>query len=250
MKAIDLTNQRFGQLVVLKKATNIITPNGRSHTAWECLCDCGNTCIVRGDLLRNGKTVSCGCKRKQILSSAGHNRLIDLTGQQFGYLTVLKDSGERSSRGDIKWLCQCECGNMVKVLSNNLRRKKEPTISCGCKKSKGEYKIIQILLELKIPFISQKKFDNCIYPDTKRQPIFDFYLPEQNILIEYDGIQHFEPTVGFDDFSITQKRDNFKNQWCKENNIPLIRIPYTELENLNAENMRRIIQRNGWKQIY
>ena len=45
-------------------------------------------------------------------------------------------------------------------------------------------------------------------------------------------------------------RDNYKNQWCKENNIPLIRIPYTDYDKINAENMRRIIQHNGWKEVF
>ena len=57
-------------------------------------------------------------------------------------------------------------------------------------------------------------------------------------LIEYDGEQHFEP-FGYDKdlskFISTQERDAYKNQWCKENNIRLIRIPYTEYNNLTME---------------
>ena len=57
----------------------------------------------------------------------------DLTGQKFGKLTVLRDSGERASNGGVLWECQCECGNIVKVVGSNLTRKKNPTQSCGCK---------------------------------------------------------------------------------------------------------------------
>ena len=57
----------------------------------------------------------------------------DLTGQKFGKLTVLRDSGERASNGGVLWECQCECGNIVKVVGGNLTRKKNPTQSCGCK---------------------------------------------------------------------------------------------------------------------
>lgn len=68
---------------------------------------------------------------------------------------------------------------------------------------------------------------------------FDFYINEDNYLIEYDGEQHFKDTNGF--FKTTleeiQKRDIFKNQWCKENNIPLIRIPYTRYDDLCIEDL-------------
>ena len=60
---VDLTNKVFGRLTVIKQAENIQTLNGRSHVAWECQCKCGNSIIVRGDNLRNGHTVSCGCKK-------------------------------------------------------------------------------------------------------------------------------------------------------------------------------------------
>lgn len=60
---IDLTNKKFGCLQVLKQADNIQTPNGRSHIAWLCECECGNQIVVCGDNLRNGHTVSCGCKK-------------------------------------------------------------------------------------------------------------------------------------------------------------------------------------------
>ena len=68
---IDLTNKVFSRLTVIKQAENIQTPNGRSHVAWECQCECGNSIIVRGEYLRNGHTVSCGCKRKEVLAAAG-----------------------------------------------------------------------------------------------------------------------------------------------------------------------------------
>ena len=249
-KKIDLTNQIFGRLIVIKQAKNILTPNGRSHVAWECLCECGNTVVGRGDSLRNGHTVSCGCKKQEVLSAAGKNRAKDLVGKTFGRLTVKSDSKKRDSSGGIIWECECSCGNVTYVSTSNLTRPKESTISCGCAKSKGEEKIISVLLEAQIPFITQKRFDTCVFPETNRHLVFDFYLPEQNILIEYDGEQHFHKVkndrYGYEGIVA---RDNYKNQWCQENNIPLIRIPYTDYDKINVQNMRRIIERNGWKEI-
>lgn len=52
----------------------------------------------------------------------------DLTGMKFGRLTVLREDG-RSNDGHVKWLCQCECGNVVSVISRDLRGGQQ---SCGC----------------------------------------------------------------------------------------------------------------------
>ena len=247
---IDLTNKVFGRLKVLKQVDNIQTPNGRSHVAWLCECECGEQIIVRGDNLRNGHTVSCGCKKREVLAAAGKNRASNLVGSVFGKLTVKKDSGKRDNKGGIIWECECSCGNITYVSTSNLTRPNESTISCGCAKSRGEEKIISALIQAQIPFITQKRFDTCIFPDTNKHLVFDFYLPEQNILIEYDGEQHFHKVkndrYGYEGIVA---RDNYKNQWCKDNNIALIRIPYTDYNKINAANMRAIIQKNGWKEI-
>ena len=65
---------------------------------------------------------------------------------------------------------------------------------------------------------------------------FDFYLPDYNICIEVDGMQHYEPATfggiskekAIDNFRESKIRDNIKTQYCKDNNIKLIRIPYWE----------------------
>ena len=61
MKLIDLTGQRFGRLVVIKRAEN----QGR-QTKWLCKCDCGNVVAVMGSRLRGNITHSCGCIQKEI----------------------------------------------------------------------------------------------------------------------------------------------------------------------------------------
>ena len=228
-KKIDLTNQKFGELTVLEEGPRIITPNGRSHIAWKCQCSCGKIVNIRGDILRNGHAVSCGCKRKQVLLNAGKNRISKLIGKHFGRLIVVKDSGQRDNKGGVIWECKCSCGNITYVSTSNLTRKKNPTISCGCAKSKGEEKLIQIFITNQIPFINQKTFDDCINPNTNRHFFFDFYLPDQNVLIEYDGEQHFFARKNdLFNYEKTKIRDQQKNEWCKQHNYTLIRIPYTD----------------------
>lgn len=112
---------------------------------------------------------------------------------------------------------------------------------CGCPKcqsSKGEKQIAQWLQTKNITYIQQKIFANC--KDKNGLP-FDFYIPEYNLCIEYDGEQHFKPIDfsgkgeewAFNKFSITQAHDNIKNQYCKDNNIRLLRIPY--FKNIESE---------------
>ena len=98
----------------------------------------------------------------------------------------------------------------------------------NCLKSKGEQKIEKYLLEQKIKFIPQQRFDDCI--DTIQLP-FDFYLPEHNICIEFDGRQHYEVIEkwgGIEGLKDRQKKDKIKNKYCLDNNISIIRIKYNE----------------------
>ena len=61
-KLIDLTGQRFGRLVVVRKAP---AKHGATNAVWLCKCDCGNEVAVRGTSLRAGGSMSCGCYRSE-----------------------------------------------------------------------------------------------------------------------------------------------------------------------------------------
>lgn len=96
-----------------------------------------------------------------------------------------------------------------------------------CKISKGEQKIIDYLKDKKIIFICQKKFDNCINPKTKNKLKFDFFIPDKKICIEFDGGLHFKAIPYFGGqktFEKIKELDKIKNEYCKNNNIILIRI--------------------------
>jgi len=105
---------------------------------------------------------------------------------------------------------------------------------CAQKKllSKGAKKIVEYLEENAIEFIQEFIFKNC---KNKRYLPFDFYLPKKNILIEFDGEQHFKniPLWGGEEaFKNRQKNDNIKTDFAKNNNIELIRIPYTDFNKI------------------
>ena len=99
--------------------------------------------------------------------------------------------------------------------------------NCFSVESLGKKRVKRFLEDNNIKFITQKWFDDC--RDVKPLP-FDFYLIEYNILIEYDGSQHFRETNHFTyPLEMVQKHDAIKNQYCVDNNIKLIRIPYWKI---------------------
>ena len=88
--------------------------------------------------------------------------------------------------------------------------------------------ISQILDKLNIKYSRQQKFDGC---KNKYRLRFDFYLPEHNACIEFDGIQHSKSTPlfgGADALTYQQNNDFIKNSYCKNNGINLIRVSHQE----------------------
>ena len=218
----DLTNQRFGRLIALKKGKK----DKASHQYWICKCDCGNIVEVNSDNLRRRLTQSCGCLHSEVTHQ---NLFKDLTGQKFGKLIALSYKIVDSKT---YWLCKCECGNQTLVTRNNLVN--GHTQSCGCiNTSIGELNIEKILNKNNIQF--NKEY---IFTDLKNRR-FDFYLPELNRLIEFDGIQHFKFTNTWhqteEEFKKALIRDNEKTNYALSHNIPLVRIPYWERNNITLE---------------
>ena len=92
-----------------------------------------------------------------------------------------------------------------------------------CYQSHGEESISNIMNSWNIKFIPQKRFKDC---RDKRSLPFDFYLPDYNACIEYDGEQHFNRSSRY--YSSKEKlHDHIKDVYCKTKGINLIRIPYT-----------------------
>ena len=181
-----------------------------------------------------GYTTSCGCFQKE---GVAERLTHDLKGQQFGFLLVLNKTQKRTKHGNVIWHCKClNCGKECEYPGSELLRE-WGAISCGClcHKSKGELRIKDYLEKKSFLFKEQKTFNDCINPKTNALLKFDFYLPDYNCCIEYDGEQHFRIVNFFGGekgFIERQYRDNLKTQYCKNNNIKLIRISYTEFNNI------------------
>jgi hypothetical protein len=100
----------------------------------------------------------------------------------------------------------------------------------GLRSSYGERKIKEFLDEKNINYEREKKFETCINKQKNKLP-FDFYLIDQNVCIEYDGQHHFNSVSKYGGESFLKKvqhHDKIKNNWCKQNNIKLIRISYKQ----------------------
>lgn len=122
------------------------------------------------------------------------------------------------------------------------------------KESKGEAEISKVLMNLNIHFIKEYKFDDC--RNVKALP-FDFFLPQWNLLIEFDGEHHFRYkgfwNSGRTTLEITQKNDRIKNRFCKKNGLKLIRIPFNMVEKIeriiNSEFKRGFTRNLNYSQV-
>lgn len=220
----------FGRLTVLE-----LDHNENGVNFYKCLCSCGNTVVVRGSDLRSGNTRSCNCLAKE-----SRQKFEDLTGKRFGKLVVLGRAPKRNNEHDTRFRCKCDCGGIIETLRASLLSGE--VMSCGCINSKGEYKVSTILAENNIVFEKQKSYDDLRGESKHGILRYDFYIPEYNYLIEYDGEQHFKAgNFGWNDESHhekTKQRDEIKNEYCRKNNIPLIRIPCSRYDDLCIEDLK------------
>ena len=144
------------------------------------------------------------------------------------------EKGKESQRKNVKKYQQTEKGKESQRKGHKKQYDKYLEEN-GLERSEGSYgeqKVRQVLRESNLTFSEQHRFDDCKF----KLPLpFDFYIPSLNTIIEYDGIQHFETTGGWSDedhLKETIIRDTIKNDYCRRNNIKLIRIPYWEFDNI------------------
>ena len=236
---MDLTGQTFGYLTVLYRSEDKVL-SGKRRVTWHCRCTCGNEKDIFAIDLRTGKCISCGCKQH---SYAGSN-FIDLTGQKFGKLTVIKrveDHQKPSGNSLVQWLCKCECGSEKVVSAESLRS--GHTQSCGCVLSYAEETIARLLTKCGIPYYREYSFPDCV--SALGNPLyFDFAIRDKddNVigLIEYQGEQHYLSDAEIGMFGKIQRdeTDIIKKEYCKQHDIKLFEIRFDE--NINNSLIRII----------
>lgn len=227
---IKKTQEEYEQELMLKKPTIKCVDkyiNLKTKIRHKCLV-CGNEWLVKPDLMINNKNGCPYCgKRVKLTQAAFIKKVADIN----PYIEVLGEYIDHKTK--IQFACK-KCKHHWYANPNNILNGK----GCpNCKSSKGELEIIRHLDANGIEYIREYSFADCKYIHTLP---FDFYLPNFNICIEYDGLQHFEPcTFGgisvqqaTDNLEITHTKDNIKTTYCRDNNIKLIRIPYWEYDNI------------------
>jgi len=173
---------------------------------------CGQGCYRCGETIRSNIKFINANNSFLIKANKIHSNLYDYSLVQY-----------KNNRSKIKIICS-KHGVFEQKVNSHLSGHGCPE----CNISKGELKIKNILDEKNIEYAFQKTFDDCITPNNRKLK-FDFYLPNQNILIEYDGKQHYVPLNyfgGIKSFNVRKEYDEIKNKFAKDNNITLLRIPY------------------------
>lgn len=157
--------------------------------------------------------------------------------KQYGGILINKEDYISWSKKNLKVICN-ECKDIFTTSYYAfIKHQGQVCPKCSSVISKGEIKIKNYLIKNNIKFNMQFKFDDC----RNKNPLpFDFYLYDYNICIEYDGEGHYLPinrcnTNNYNAEEVLKsikKRDNMKTQYCKKNNIKLIRIPYWDFDNI------------------
>lgn len=191
--------------------------------------ECGYEYYVtpRAFLEQGNRCVKCG-EYKKMPHEVFLEKVYNLVGDEY---TVLEEYKTSMDKINIK---HNKCRNVWFTTPNNFLA---GTRCPYCQRSTGEEKIAKVLENNKIKYNEQQTFDNCKYINPL---FFDFYLPEHNLCIEFDGRHHFE-LCGFGEkdknkiikkFNNIKKRDQIKNKYCKDNDIKLLRIPYWDFDNI------------------
>ena len=218
--------ESFGYILLSEEYINcketIIVQCDKGHKPYE----------TTFDNFTQHKCPECGYEYVASLKRKTHEQFIQ---ELFNINKNIKIIGDYSLNDkNIKCQCCIDDSHIWSATPHNLLKGS----GCPhCKKSKGEKKISDFLNKKEIEYIQWYTFENCKF---KSFLPFDFYLPQYNICIEFDGQQHFE-IVDFsgkgkewalEQFIDRKIRDTIKNIYCQRNNIKLIRIPYWDFENI------------------
>jgi Zn ribbon nucleic-acid-binding protein len=203
-----------------------------SHVKIKCKhVKCGHTWSITPRSFLNGtRCPMCSCKKPMKTTEQFKKEVYDLVGDEY---TVLEDYLGADTKIKMR---HNSCGHIWNITPAHFLSNRRCPI---CTKSKGEQNIAKYLQTNNINYIQEYRLTDCKNKTGYILP-FDFYLPDYNLLIEYDGEQHFEPVTfggipqekALKNFKKQEIRDKIKNDYCILNNLPLLRIPYWEFNNI------------------
>lgn len=190
-------------------------------------CGCGNIFETSWYLFKKGKQCCNECNN---IKRWNYDEVLKFIEENSNCKLLTK--GYKGVHENLEF--KCECGERFQTTFRNFRdRYVRSCRKCRNIKSKLEIFVEKILKKHKIDFIEQYSFEDCVSKNNKKLP-FDFYLPNNNLIIEVDGEQHFTERAFNKDileFADRLINDAIKNSFCEDNNINILRIPYFDIEN-------------------
>ena len=197
-------------------------------------------CPIHGDFPQSPNThlSGSGCRKCQndslrLTRDEFIKRAKEVHKNKYGYDNVVMGD---TNKDNVMITCSIH-GDFPQSPSNHLNGMGCPI----CKESKGEKQVSIVLDEMNIEYIRNHRFIDCSFTlggkKCKKYP-FDFYLPNKNVCIEYDGAQHFNSydRFGGDEKLLTQKQnDKLKNEYCKKMGVKLIRIGYLDMGDIRNQ---------------
>ncbi len=197
----------------------------------NCYChNCKNNFLSNWASIQGGRSCPI-CAGKQVVYETSLEYLRPDLVKEFLYSENEKTPNKltKGSHENVYWQCLiCEHKWWAKV-STRMNGKGCPK----CKESKGEKEIARFLNENNIKFERQYKFNDC---KNKQKLPFDFYLPDYNVCIEFQGLQHFREMGYFggkEKLERTKLTDEIKEKYCHLNNIHLLKISYLDIKNID-----------------
>ena len=203
--------------------------------------ECGKEFSMSWNEFQQGHRCNCLKAIKKRLSGKEVKRQVSL----FNSVTYIDSRYDKGKRGQVVKVKHNVCGNEYEV---TLRTLQAGFIGCSkCRTSRGENAVLTALENLKFEYNREVSFKEC---KNKGLLFFDFCVytsPEDYILIEYDGVQHFTESFNAKTLAETQRNDSIKDSFCNDWKVPLIRIPYTvDLKSIQSklsiliENVQRL----------
>lgn len=196
-------------------------------------------CTIDGYIWKTKPSViisdGCGCPKCGGTLRLTHKQFLDIMTNKYPMIEVL--GTYVNGRTPIKFRCKHDGCEWYSAPTNYIHHIGGCPV---CNRTYGERKIAEYLDIHNVQYLPEYRFSDCKYKLTLP---FDFYLPLYNMCIEYDGQQHYY-VVKFDskmtdeqalhNYEVTVIRDQIKTNYCKDHNIKLLRIPYTEYKNINT----------------
>lgn len=233
-----LSTQEVIDIVSSKNNNVVLNPEDYINTDTKNLkikCgSCGEIFLSSLSSLKNGQghCRKCALKAQSKTSRLQYERIIaDTTIDGVCYLLNPQDY-ENSNKRNLLFKCT-SCGEVFTQSLSHYKQGDTRCIKCISKISVGENRIMNVLDKYNVTYLSQKRYSDC--KDKKPLP-FDFYLPDYNCCIEFDGYQHHNMVAHdtSESFAKRQEHDKIKTEYCEHNGIHLIRIPYWEYKNIES----------------